>query len=67
MYAASLDSGPAARAEASELMARAQAGELGVWCGYAVLARGWSASELISAARTSLAFAQRVGSGSVIG
>jgi CheY-like chemotaxis protein len=57
----------AARAEASELMARAQAGELGVWCGYAVLARGWSASELISAARTSLAFAQRVGSGSVIG
>jgi FixJ family two-component response regulator/putative methionine-R-sulfoxide reductase with GAF domain len=57
----------AARAEASELMARAHAADLGVWCSYAALGRGWGAVDLISAARTSLAFAERVGAGTVIG
>ena len=56
-----------ARADATELMARAQVAGLGVWCGYAVPGQGWGAPELIAAVRTALTFAGRIGQGTVIG
>jgi FixJ family two-component response regulator len=56
-----------ARSEASALVALAQAAELVVWCGYAALASGWGATELLAAADAALAYARRLGPGTVIG
>jgi len=57
----------AARSGAGELVALAQAAGLEVWCGYAAAASGWGSAELLAAAQAALAYARRVGPGSVIG
>ena len=56
-----------ARTEAGELVALARAAGLGVWCGYAALASGWGGPELLRAAEAALAYARRLGPGTVIG
>jgi hypothetical protein len=56
-----------ARSEAAELVALAHAAGLEVWCGYAALAAGWGAAELLGAAEAALAYARRLGPGTVIG
>jgi hypothetical protein len=56
-----------ARTEAGELVALARAAGLGVWCGYAALASGWGGPELLGAAEAALAYARRLGPGTVIG
>lgn len=57
----------AAKSEAADLMAIAKAAGLEAWCGYASLATGGSASEVLAAAEAALALARRVGPGTVIG
>ena len=57
----------AARSQAADLMALAKGDGLDVWCGYAALAPDLGANELIAAADASLAFARRIGPGTVIG
>jgi hypothetical protein len=57
----------AARSDAGELVALAQAAGLEVWCGYAAAVSGWGSAELLAAAHAALAYARRVGPGSVIG
>lgn len=56
-----------ARSEANDLVAGAHGLGLVVRCGYAALATGSGAGELISAAEAALAFAQRLGPGTVVG
>lgn len=53
--------------EAEDLMAAAKAAGLEVWCGYASLATDGSATEVLAAAEAALAFARRIGPGTVIG
>ena len=56
-----------ARLQAADLVASARDIGLDVRCGYAALAAGWGAGELITAAQAALAFAQRLGPGTVVG
>jgi putative methionine-R-sulfoxide reductase with GAF domain len=56
-----------ARSEAAQLVALAHAAGFEVWCGYAALAAGWGAAELLGAAEAALAYARRLGPGTVIG
>ena len=56
-----------ARIHAADLVASAQEIGLDVRCGYAALAAGWGADELITAAQAALAFAERLGPGTVVG
>ena len=55
------------RSEAGDLLALAGAIGLVAWCGYAALRPEGGANEVVAAAQTALAFAQRVGPGTVIG
>jgi hypothetical protein len=55
------------RSKAADLMAVAQASGLEVWCGYASPATDANAIEVIAAAEAALAFARRIGPGTVIG
>ena len=55
------------RSEAAQLMAIAEADGLEVCCGYASAAKDASAVEVIAAAETLLAFARRIGPGTIIG
>jgi hypothetical protein len=57
----------AARSKAADLMAIAKDAGLESWCGYASLAPDGSATEVIAAAEAALAFARRIGPGTVIG
>jgi FixJ family two-component response regulator/putative methionine-R-sulfoxide reductase with GAF domain len=56
-----------ARIQAADLVASAREIGLDVRCGYAALAASWGAGELITAAQAALAFAQRLGPGTVVG
>jgi FixJ family two-component response regulator len=56
-----------ARSEAAQLVALAKVGGFEVWCGHAALAPGWGAAELLGAAEAALAYARRLGPGTVIG
>ena len=56
-----------ARLQAADLVGNARDIGLDVRCGYAALAAGWGAGELITAAQAALAFAQRLGPGTVVG
>ena len=56
-----------ARVQAADLVAGARAVGLDARCGCAALAAGWGAGELIIAAQAALAFAQRLGPGTVVG
>ena len=56
-----------ARSQAEDLVTSARDVGLDVRCGYAALASDWSAGELITGAQAALAFAQRLGPGSVVG
>ena len=55
------------RSKATDLMAAATAAGLEVWCGYAVSAVDASAADVIAEAEAALAFARRIGPGTVIG
>jgi CheY-like chemotaxis protein len=55
------------RLRAADLVASGRDIGLDVRCGFAVLAAGWGAGELITAAQAALAFAQRLGPGTVVG
>jgi hypothetical protein len=55
------------RLKATDLMTTAEASGLEVWCGYASAATDASAIEVIAAAEAALAFARRIGPGTVIG
>ena len=56
-----------ARAEAGALVALARTAGLVVWGGYATLATGWTASDLISAAEAALELALQAGPGTLAG
>ncbi len=56
-----------ARSQAADLVTGARDIGLDARCGYAALAAGWGAGELITAAQAALAFAQRLGPGTVVG
>ncbi len=55
------------RLKATDLMAAAESAGIEVWCGYASPATDASAIEVIAAAEAALAFARRIGPGTVIG
>jgi hypothetical protein len=55
------------RSEAAHLLAVANADGLEVCCGYASATKDASAIEVIAAAEAALAFARRIGPGTVIG
>jgi hypothetical protein len=55
------------RLKATDLIATAKASGLEVWCGHASLATDGSATQVLAAAEAALAFARRIGPGTVIG
>lgn len=57
----------AVRLKATDLMAAAKAAGVEAWCGYASPATDASAIDVIAAAEAALAFARRIGPGTVIG